>query len=488
MTVQINGVDKRDPEMQIQGVMWNSSADTYARLESLCDIATSESAGDENLPIQRDMRRCLLQDDGTVNYYIDRDNPIMKDGTTVATTGTTDRTTGNKLEDSTADFVTDAIAAGQYVHNTTDNTYSIITAVDDLNTLSLERDIMVIGETYDIGTANFGGADGQVMVEIPKFYLKHTLVSTLNSWYISKYHLPGFELHPAFWKDGQEVDYRYMSAFEGGMYDDSEGAMCAKADITNSIYTAGDKMTSVAGTWAKTNQTRTEYRAMAVERGTGWRQVDYYLQSAIQLLYLIEYADFNSQDMIGVGRTDLSGGDWLADSYIGLTGLSVEDGDITNAVQVGGAGGYLTDYMTYRGIENLFGNVWKMIDGITWDGEWTGSEAAQPVYITNNSEYFIDQLSTNMKHLCDASYIGAGDGYITNIEEVTGFIPSAVGGSSTTYLTDQYYQDSEVGKDYWRIVTVGGYATYGGRAGVFTLTATNPWSYALTLIAGRLSY
>lgn len=470
-----------------QGVTWNSNTDTYTRLGSLIGIAVSQSAGDANLPIQSDMKRCLLADDGTVNYYIDADNPIMKEGTTVTTSGTTDGTTAYKLVDSGADFVTDGITAGQFVHNTTDDTYSIITAVDDLNTLSLERDVMVSGENYDIGTANFAGTDGQVMVEVPKFYFKHTLVGTLNSWYISKYDLPGFELHPAFWKNGQEVDYRYMSAFEGSMYDDSEGAMTAKGSIPTNLYASPDKMTSVAGQWAKTNETRAEYRAMAAERGTGWRQLDYFLHSAIQLLYLVEYADFNSQTMIGAGRTNLSGGGWTADSYIGLTGLSVGDGNGTNNVSNGGAN-YLTDYMTYRGIENLYGNVWKMVDGIAWDGSWTGSAAAQPVYATNNSSYFADQVRTNMQHLCDASYIGTTAGYISNIEEVTGFIPSAVGASSTTDLCDYYYQYSEVGRDYWRVVLAGSYATGGGKAGVLALNAANAWSHGAVLVAGRLCY
>ena len=481
--------DKPTPDVSTsQGLSWDSSSDTYARLGDISAIATSQSAGDGNLPIQSEMKRCLLNDDGTVNYYIDTTDPTLKSGGSATSTGTTDGTTADKLVDSGADFVTDGVAAGMFVHNTTDDTYSIITAVDDLNTLSLERDVMVSGENYSIGDANYGGADGQVMVEVPKFYYYETLVGTVKSWYVSLTYIEGFSLHPAFWKDGQEVDYRYMSAFEGGMYDASTGLMCAKGSIPSNIYASGDKMTSVAGTWAKTNEQRSEYRTMAAERGTGWRQLDYYLHSAIQLLYLVEYADFNSQSMIGDGRTNLSGGGWTADSYIGLTGLSVDDGNGTNAVQIGTTNGYLTDYMTYRGIENWHGNVWKMIDGITWDGRWTGSAAAQPVYVTNNSTYFADQTSDNMLHLCNASYIGTNAGYIGNIEEATGFIPSDDGGSSSTDLCDYYYQYSESGRDYWRVVLVGGTATSGGLAGAFFVSAHSTWSTAYTYIGGRLCF
>jgi len=476
-----------------QGVTWDSDGDTYTRLGSLKGIATAQSAGNAYLPIQSDMKRCLLADAGTVNYYLDADSSYMKEGTTVKTSGTTDGTTGDKLEDSGADFVTDAVVAGMMVHNITDDTWAMITARDDLNTLSLDRDIMVSGEVYVIGTAVLNGDDGQVMVEIPKFYFKHDLTGTVNSWYISKYDLPGFDLHPAFWKDGAEVDYRYYSAFEGSMYDDSEGAMTAKASIPTDLYAANDEMCSVAGQWPKVNETRAEYRTMAAERGAGFRQLDYYLHSAVQLLYLVEYADFNAQSMIGGGRTNLTGGGWTADSYIAPTGLSISDGNGTNSVMSGtlysiNGTGYLTDYMTYRGIENLFGNVWKMLDGIAWDGSWTGAAAAQPVYVTNNSSYFADQVSTNMKHLCDASYIGADAGYISNIEEATGFIPSAVGASSTTDLCDYYYQYSQVGRDYWRVVLAGYTAVAGGAAGVFALNGYTAWSNDAVNFAGRLCY
>lgn len=65
-------------------------------------------------------------------------------------TGTTDSTTANKLEDSTADFVTDSVKIGDTVKNTTDGTTTHVTAVDDLNTLSVADDIFVSGESYEI--------------------------------------------------------------------------------------------------------------------------------------------------------------------------------------------------------------------------------------------------------------------------------------------------------------------------------------------------
>ena len=57
----------------------------------------------------------------------------------------------------------------------------------------------------------------------------------------------------------------------------------------------------------------------------GWRNIDFALNSAVQLLYLIEYASFQSQAMIG--RKNNFFQEFVADSYIGQTGLSIKNGN-----------------------------------------------------------------------------------------------------------------------------------------------------------------
>lgn len=64
-------------------------------------------------------------------------------------TGTADGTTTNKLVDSTQNFVS-TVGVGNIVKNTTDDTFAVITAVDSNTQLSLDADIMVSGETYEI--------------------------------------------------------------------------------------------------------------------------------------------------------------------------------------------------------------------------------------------------------------------------------------------------------------------------------------------------
>lgn len=60
-------------------------------------------------------------------------------------------TTSNKLVDSGGAFTSGVtVDVGDEVHNTTDDTYAFVTAVDSATQLSLSADIMASGETYTI--------------------------------------------------------------------------------------------------------------------------------------------------------------------------------------------------------------------------------------------------------------------------------------------------------------------------------------------------
>ena len=66
-----------------------------------------------------------------------------------ADSGTDDAGTANKLTETGQNFVT-TILVGMIVHNTTDDTFANVTAVDSNTVLSLDVDIMANGEAYII--------------------------------------------------------------------------------------------------------------------------------------------------------------------------------------------------------------------------------------------------------------------------------------------------------------------------------------------------
>ena len=300
------------------------------------------------------------------------------------------------------------------------------------------------------------GTDGQVMVEIPAFYYKYAFTERKNHIHrISEVKLDGFELHPAFIVAGKEVGKRYIGAYEADLVD--------------------DKLTSISGTYPYCGQTIGTFRTKAMNRGAGWHLQDYNLTFAIQVLAMTEFGTMNLQDALGMGRTGLSGGTWEDGSYYGQSGLSNVVGNGTgNAEYVGDADDAGADaaYMSYRGIENLYGNVWNIVDGVKFNDHVP--------YISNDPDDWTDELTS--------SYVSTGitqstsNGYGRKLAQTsTGmFISSISGGSVSTGTTDYYYQ--QVGL---RILLFGAYAADGLKAGAWCLACSWAASDSTAYVSSR---
>ena len=145
--------------------------------------------------------------------------------------------------------------------------------------------------------------------------------------------------------------------------------------------------------------------------------------------------------------------------YIGVTGKSNGDGNGTNSV----GGNSNTAYMTYRGIENFYGNVWKWVDGFNINGGIP--------YVSNTDTDFADDTATGgagtYSRLTDINGDGitlpqGSDDWQKNLQQIKeGLLPLTLVGASNTYITDYYYQAAG-----WRVATFGGDAYRGLLAGV----------------------
>jgi hypothetical protein len=291
--------------------------------------------------------------------------------------------------------------------------------------------------------ANLTGTNGNVMVEIPKFYYKYSYVGTTHNWSISLTPLDGYAVHPAFNKGVVEVEHRYIGAYNASVSGTGSNAV----------------LKSVSGEYCDGNMTRAEMRTRAKAIGTGWGILDFNLVSAIQLLMLVEFNNFNTQSAIGMGRTQLYGGSFGDGRYYGLNGLSNSIGNATGNVDyVGDAddAGAALSYMSYRGIENFYGNVWKWVDGIN-------IQDFVP-FVSNDPTLFADDVFTG-------SYISAGitmsssSGYQnTLVQTGRGFFPASIGAGSSTKITDFYWEATGN-----RGVVLGATAEDTSHAGAFTI-------------------
>lgn len=352
---------------------------------------------------------------------------------------------------------------------------------------------VTIGEG-DEAVTYAAGTIVQTMVEQPKFYYRVVpLLLDKNGkggitrkvrYYVSDTPKAGFKLHPAFIVNGQENDYIYRAAFEGSLWDSSASAYILDDSQVASFTVAvgsGDMLSSVANAKPMSgltqNLTRANTRILAENRGTGWEQDTIQAVSASQLLMLIEYAAFNMQTAIGRGAVDKTDD--------GASNMSEATGATVN---LGNASGYVTNdngimFVSYRGEENFWGNIWTWVDGIN---EYTDADTLECVaYIADHS--FVDNSSASPYE--DAGIVIAhGNGYVSAFcysEEFDWlFMPGELLGTSALPVGD-YCWNSNTG---WRVARLGARWDSGLYAGAFCWALIDASSARARDIGGRLVY
>lgn len=310
------------------------------------------------------------------------------------------------------------------------------------------------------------GSNGQVMVKIPKFYYKVTPdenggLDGVNirkcTWEISETPDDGFTPHPAFYDaTGNEIDYFLYGAFDG-VGQNSDGT------YGTSYNTTAAKLSSVAGSsYLPTNSlTRATARTMATNRGTGWYSAGVKQTMAVLMLFAVEYS-FNSQIAVGQGVVNAS-----AATYAGQT-----TGDITSGTQDN-----KTTPVNWRGIENLWGNIFDWIDGLNINDR-------VPYFC--NTYTFVDNTSTGYTQI---SFSLPSSNYITALgyDSTNDWVLLPSESSSTANPTGPIgdYVDSNSG---WRVARLGGGWSYDSGAGAFYWYCNKSFSSANSDVGARLMF
>ena len=355
------------------------------------------------------------------------------------------------------------------------------------------------------------GSNGQVMVYQPKFYY---LVCPLEydrqetgygyhlrkaNYYVSETQRAGFKLHPAFYdKNGNEVDYILMSAYEGCIYDTSANAYLKNDEQV--MDASKDKFSSIAGarpaSGVSQNLTRPNIEQMAKNRGEGWHSLGIKTASMEQLLMIVEMGMMNLQTAIGQGVVNLpwTTGSDTTSSYAGATGSTASLGNGTGRATKTTTyeGGKATDYtvdgktsICYRGVENFWGNIWKFAYGINFY-----CEVGKPFlgYVCKDFNYAESKKTDNYENIgfalpSENGYVSAM-GYSTKYDWL--FLPSEVKGNSSLPVGDYYYQNNTW--NGYRIAQLGGGWTYGSNAGGFCWYLADGVGTRYRSIGGRLVY
>lgn len=317
------------------------------------------------------------------------------------------------------------------------------------------------------------GSNGQVMVKIPKFWYKLETEATSGSnievgqWYISDKAETGYKLHPAFINaNGDEVDYFLIGAFESTFQNGS---------TYTATYNASYKMASVGsngGTSIKPSVsfTRPQGRACAAARGTGWYQIGFKQIQAVQMLFGVEYG-FNSQNTVGQGYTYYSNS---ASIYVGQT-TNVTSGDTST----GGTGKGDTMPVCWRGIENLWGNIWSWIDGFI-GSSYTGYFKNDYNFDDNYSPSTYTQIGFTLPAANYLTYFG----YDSTNDWIIFPHSTSSASNPTGSIGDRFYLEISTN----RMCTLGGIWKGGSYDGLFYFYVRDPSTYADYSVGSRLMY
>lgn len=400
----------------------------------------------------------------------------------------------------------------QSARNDFDNIYPW----SNIKTCNIDADGNVLAY---LGDSSFrrDGMNGDVMVEIPKFYYKRVKTGIVEEIWICGTKLPGYELHPLFIDNGKEVSKVFHSVYNASSFTD---------ETDNKV-----KLQSITGVQPRVRTTRASFRTYARNKGAVWSIEDISCVNALQLLYLVEYANTNSQSALGSGVATLpytanhkaleetTNGNTITISSaykniyklgqrieIGtsqgvndktttprtITAITTNeesgqtiitfDGDpITITVGnpmwnvaplngscdalngksgwLAGENNYTNGYadVNYRGIEGFHAKLFRFIDGVN---------------IKDRVVYYANSIADYANGVYDGKYRAVGysnaeaNGYVSafGYDEEAPWVmfPAAAEGGASTFVPDYYFQSTGE-----RLLLLGGIWRYGAYAGAF---------------------
>lgn len=348
------------------------------------------------------------------------------------------------------------------------------------------------------GDANFkfDGTNGDVFTHVPKTY----------------------------WKIYQENDYDYvlLADYPKAGFIEVDGFFVGR--YNGSVVSDDGLLHTYSGLVPTTSKTIGAFRTLANALGDNFSQLDW-RYFVLQMLYLVEYANYNSQSMLGngimnrkyvktivaenntnraiigsasgyyvgqiirIGTSD--GGTQIADARKITAIEAYEDGSVAGyalifdgaAVNIavdnfvctmaqltgqcdtlGMKSGCLNNdgyhAMIYRGVENLFANIWQFVDGINIKDNLA--------YICkDHSQYASDKFTDPYKPLAYTNCKTNGNPKTLGLDVDEPFFrfPTEIGGGTSTYMCDYYWQSTGN-----RVALVGGNFNGGANDGLWCWT------------------
>lgn len=218
--------------------------------------------------------------------------------------------------------------------------------------------------------------------------------------------------------------------------------------------------------------TISQFWAAAQVNGKDWGLYSYNHRKKIVMQFLTEYGNTSIKAVLGDG---------LINNYSDVrditTGKTISLGDVSGAVNTTDLQARIVQCISYRGLENPYGQIWEFVQGIVSNGD--------VVYIFDGNKVANNKPPVGVDYRTQPRMTSAGGSYIDtmNLGEYFDIIPKTVGGGSTNRWADGHY--SAVGGEVWLF---GGAAGNGSVCGLSASGADAVFSVARSDVGARLAF
>jgi hypothetical protein len=395
----------------------------------------------QSLPLQSMMRRCVLKDDGTVNYYLHANDSTLRDNGAAATLDGSHGQVMVEIPDMYIRFEMDGTKRRCLMSNQ---------ALPGFNKWSKDY-VSAYEATLD-----------RTVTATPQ------LASVVNA----------------------------TTAFRGGS--NSAAEIAHDADGGTSL---GKPATNISLTDFRTyarnrGSVAWNCNTYQIQRKLWWLfAVEYANFNSQDTFNAALTAEGYHQGGLSAGVTDL-----VAANIVAMTGATyacIPCGTTNSLGNKTGIAAYtmppeyvtakVTNVPSFRGVENPFGHLWKWVDGCKCMIQSDNEGALSEFYVCDNPAHFTSSGTTNYEL---RGNLPRAEGYVKELVlgEYGEIIPLTIGAGSTTYFCDFFYTSKPASGISERGVVFGGGSLNGAYAGFVCSSANNTATAAAANIGSRLCF
>ena len=234
-------------------------------------------------------------------------------------------------------------------------------------------------------------------------------------------------------------------------------------------YNKNSTICSISGYYPTGSTNLNTARSYAQNKGSGYELMTFYQWTFLQVMYLLQFKNLNSQSTLGWGYC-ASG--------------AILSGDLNTDGLFYGYIGLNSHQMKIFGLEALWGSYEQLVEGFAIDSSYNYLVATDG-FNSSASGY------TNLGKLFNVPSTGYGYGFLSKVSGTSesGFAPEAINGSATIYYSDYVHVIPHSNLPKFPTVGGGGYDSSGLNNGIFCFCGQYlPSAWVSEYVTFRISY